>query len=152
MEKKRQEEINKFSKQGKPTTAPKTVIVYCKETPVVYGNLTIFCLDHNLSYSETVKKGFPFEHDGYTVHKVKSKNGTIDNYICNRLRKALKGVINHDGIHTIKFKDELIDEIYTKIKCEDVKIKVLDYHFKDKTGNHIRTSLTKEKLEYNLNR
>ena len=56
----------------------KSIIIYCKETPEVYGNLKLLCDTYNVSYWTYSRKEFPFLLNGYEVHKVPFQSGAIE--------------------------------------------------------------------------
>lgn len=56
----------------------KSIIVYIKEVPEVYGNLKLLCDNYDVSYWTYSRKKFPFLLNGYEVHKVPFQSGAIE--------------------------------------------------------------------------
>ena len=50
----------------------KTVIIYKTPVPECWGSLKLFCKAYGLEYESTRRIGFPFEFNGYEVHRVET--------------------------------------------------------------------------------
>lgn len=128
----------------------KFIIIHAKEIPRAYGNLRMFFAEHGLSYSNYVKKKFPYNVDGFPVHKVETKRGNISDYLIKVILENLNGH-SEFGDHIYKIDDGYSNEITVSFHYSGGVFKVIQFAYKNKKGSNLDSSLKCVDIENSLN-